>query len=284
MTERLVSILPLVGHGDVVVMSGRRGIRSVVTLRGIRLATEGRVAGTNGLIGVRSLLGGDRAAVHATVLVAIGGTTRAAAGAEHPEQGTGQREDNSEPGCGVDVCAHGHLDAVGLCCCAERTFRDGKHDCRGEGGSESEKERDDRDHGGDATTPATADGEDTDQDLSAGGDEGDQVGDEHPLRNGLVDFHDLLGVSAESALGVGILQTEERKGVKVEFSLGLGARGDVLLAAGDVALTVTPETNVVVVGETRFILNGFDGTCEVVDSNRSDSSIAEGVFDLCCCF
>lgn len=102
MTERLVGVLPLVGHGNVVVVSGGR-VGSVVALRSVRLATERRVAGADGLVGVGSLLGGDGAAGVAAVLVAVGGAAGAAAGAEHPEESTGEREDHGEPGCGVDV-------------------------------------------------------------------------------------------------------------------------------------------------------------------------------------
>ena len=135
MTERLVCVLPLVGHGDVVVVSGRRRVGSVVALRSVSLAAEGSVAGPNGLVGVGSLLGGDGAAGIAAVLVAVGGAAGAAAGAEHPEESTGEREDHGEPGCGVDVCAHGDFDAVGLGRRAEGALCDGEHYCRCERGS-----------------------------------------------------------------------------------------------------------------------------------------------------
>jgi len=279
-TEGLISarllVGVLVGHGDVVV--GRVG-SAVAVLGSIGLGTEGRVGGTNGLIGVRSLLGSDSAAGVVAVLVAVGGPARAAASAKHPEEGTGQREDHCEPGSGVDVLAHGHFDTVGFHGCSKGTLGDGEHDGRGKGGAQCEEERDKRDNGSDTTAPATEDGEDTNQDLSASGDECDEVGDEHPLGDGLVDLHDLLHTAAKLLLKLRFTHTQDRRRVEVEFSLGLRAGGDGVLAIGDVALAVAPETNVVEVGDGGIILEGVDELRDIAVRDMN-SGLAKFIFNF----
>lgn len=85
-TERLVGTVLLVGvgHGIFTTVSSGSRVRGVVGA--IRLSTSG----TNGLIGVRGLLGSDAAS--ASVLVAVRRATRAAADAESPEDGADQGE------------------------------------------------------------------------------------------------------------------------------------------------------------------------------------------------
>lgn len=212
---------------------------------------------TDGLVGVGGLLGGDTVAVVA-LLVAVGGATRAAASAKHPEEGTAQREDNREPGGSVNVFAHGDFNTIGLHCGSERALCNGEQDCRGEGSGEGEEERHNGDDGSDTAAPATADGEDSNQDLGAGGDECDEVGDEHPLRNGLVDLHDLLHAAAKFLLKLGFTHSQDRRRVEVVLSLGIRARGDGRLAIGNVALAVTPKTDVVKVGDSGIILESVD--------------------------
>lgn len=110
-------VLLLVGHG--VGVGGRGGIR------GRLLVAEGLLgSGANGLVGVRSLLSGQTVATHALVLVVVGGTTGAAADAEDPENGGGERESNGEPGSGENVLAHGQLDAVSFEGRAQSTLED----------------------------------------------------------------------------------------------------------------------------------------------------------------
>jgi hypothetical protein len=272
-TGLLVGIL--VGHGDIIV---RRVGGVLAVLGSIGLGSEGRVGGTNGLVGVRSLLGSDAAAVIVAVLVTVGGPARAAASAEHPEEGTGQREDNCEPCGGVDILAHGHFDAVGFHGCSEGTLRDGEHDCRGKGGAQCEEERDNRDNGSDTAAPATEDGENPDQDLSAGGNECDKVGDEHPFGDSLVDLHDLLQTTAKLLLKLGFTHAQDGRRVEVEFSLRLCAGGDSVLAVGDVALAVTPETNVVEVGDGGIILKGIDEACDLAVGDIN-SGLAKFILD-----
>ena len=147
-------------------------VRGGVTVLGL-LRSEGRVGGADGFIGVGGLLCSDAAASVVTVLVAVGRAAGTAAGAEHPEDGGCQRESDGEPGSDVDVLTQVYLNTVDLEGCAEGALCDGEHDGRGKGCAKGEKERNNRDDGGDATTPATEDSEDTKQDLGAGGNKGD---------------------------------------------------------------------------------------------------------------
>lgn len=177
MTEGLVGacLLVVVGHGDIIVVGGGRRVRGAVTVLGSMglLRTEGRVGGTDGLIGVGSLLCSDAAAGVVAVLVAVGRAAGAAAGAEHPEDGGSQRESDREPSSDVDVLAQVYLDTIDFEGCAEGALCDGEHDARGERCAESEEERNNRDDSGDTAAPAAEDGEDTKQDLGAGGNKGD---------------------------------------------------------------------------------------------------------------
>lgn len=265
-------------------VGGGRRVGGAVTVLGSMglLATEGRVGGTNGLISVGSLLCSDAAAVVAAVLVAVGRAAGAAAGAEHPEDGGSERESNCEPSSDVDVLAQVYLNTVDLECCAEGALCDGEHDGRGERCGQSEEERNNGDNGSDTAAPAAEDGEDTKQDLGAGGNEGDEVGDEHPLGDGLVNFHDLLHAATKLLLKLGLAHAQNRSRVEVELSLRVCAGRDGILAVGRISLAVTPETNVVEISNVGIILQCFDGGLNLGCGDISDTGIAEEICDFCC--
>ncbi len=92
------------------------------------LGRLGGVRAADRLVGVRCLLGGDATAV-ATVAVVVGRATGAAARADSPEEGGGERESGCNPGSGVDVLAHAALNSVRLDLFVEDAGNNGKHSC-----------------------------------------------------------------------------------------------------------------------------------------------------------
>lgn len=277
-TERLVGTLLLVvgvGHG-VLATVGRGG-----RVRGVRAVRVGTSA--DGLIGVRGLFGSDTAGV--AVLVAIGRAAGATADAEGPENGAEKGEDDGQPSSGEHVLANVDGDAVGLEEGTGGAVDDGEEHCRGDGGGSCEEEEDDGDEGGDAAAPATADGEHADEQFDDAGDEGDQVGDEHPLGDGLVDLHDLVVVVGQLILElVVVAQAPDGERVEVELGLGLGALLGGVVAVVNLALAVAPETDGVVVGEGGVILQGLECIGDLVGSDGADVVLAEEVLDFGDCF
>lgn len=178
----------------------------------------------------------------------------AAARADDPEQTGAEREGDGQPGGCKHVLSHGALDTVGAEFLVEHGGQDGE-ECRGGGRSGcDEEERHAGNQTGDAATPATADGEETDDQLDNSGDKGDDIGDEHPLGNTLVCGQGLVNAVGKLALDAGALQTPDFEGVEVESGLGLGARrGVVFVARGDISVAVAPEANGVEISEVQLV-------------------------------
>lgn len=212
------------------------------------------------LIGVRGLLGRDTAG---GVLVVVRGATGAAAGAEHPEQSSSQGEGDSQPGGDIDVFAHATVHTIVLQVLVESTSDGGEHGGSSHGGCGSEKESNTRDKRGDAATPATADGEDTDDQFDNGGDKCDDIGDEHPLGDILVEVQRLAQATRKAILHAGLLQIPDLDRVEPELSLGLRALRDFEFVVGDVPITVTPQTNVVEVLEVKLLLDLLQGRGDI---------------------
>lgn len=218
MAEGLVGIGTSSGVGSgVLVELGRR-------VRGAVVVTVGGLGGTEAhrLVVVRVLLSGDvaRAAALATAVV-VGGAAGAAAHAEGPEEQSGQGESDSEPGGDEHVLAHGEGDAVGVESGAGAGLDHGEEDGSGHGGGGGEEEGKESEQGGDAAAPAAADGEHADQDLDGGGGKGDDVGDEHPLGDGLVDLYDLAVVVRQLVLDGRVVQAPDLERVEVELAFRL---------------------------------------------------------------
>lgn len=156
----------------------------------------GRLRGVwaaDGLVGVRCLLGGDATAV-ATVAVVVGRATGAAARADSPEEGGGERESGCNPGSGVYVLAHVSLDSVRLDLVVKDAGNNGKHGCgrrRGRGREEEGRDGNKSRHTG---APAAENGGNTEEELKSGRSKGDDVGDRHPLRDVLVNVQRLANV------------------------------------------------------------------------------------------
>lgn len=273
-------VLLLVGHG--VGVGGRRRVRSRL------LVAEGLLGtGTNGLVGVRSLLSGQTIATHALVLVVVGRTAGAAADAEDPEDGSGERESNSEPGSGENVLAHGQLNAVSLEGRAQATLENRENNSRGDGRGGGEDEAGDCEESGDTATPAAADGEDTNEDLEDSDGEGDHVGNEHPLGDGLVDLHDLVVVVGQQIRDVGARQAPDGDRVEVELRLGAGAVGGVVLLAVDLTVAVTHETDIVVLLDQAVLLVAgklVNQLLDVTGADAGDVELIKDILDFAGCF
>lgn len=111
MTEGLVGIgTTIVGVGHGVLVGSRGRVRGGVGV----LVAIGSGTGTEGLVGVGGLLCGDTLDAAVAVAVVVGRAAGAAAYAEEPEEGTGEREGHGEPGGGVHVLAHREGNAVGF--------------------------------------------------------------------------------------------------------------------------------------------------------------------------
>lgn len=248
-TEGLVGVLTAVGVGHGVFVCARARVRGVV------LVAVGRLASTQGLVGVRGLLGDEAAGAVVTGAVVVGRAAGAAAHAEGPEDQGGEGEDDGEPGGGVHVLTHAEGDAVGLEGVAGATLHDGEEDGRGHGGGGGEQEGQEGEEGGDTAAPAAADGEEAQQDLQAGGDEGDDVGDEHPLRDDLVNLHELAVFTGQLLLHGRIVQTPDLERVEIELAFRLGTLGSVVLVVVvDVSIAVAPETDRVEVAQGAVTL------------------------------
>lgn len=275
MAEGLVGAsLLVVGVGHWVFTTVRSGSR----VRGV-VGTVGLGTSADGLVGVRGLLSGD--ATVAAVLVVVGGAAGAAADAESPEDGTNEGKGDSQPGRGEHVLADAQADSVGFEKSAGAAVNDGEKNGRGNRGGGGEEEENNGDQSSDAAAPAAADGEDADKQLSDTQDEGDQVGDEHPLGDGLVDLHNLVVVGGELILdGVVVAQAPDVERIEVVLGLGLGALGGLVVAVLDAALAVAPETDGVEVGESGVILDGFQGTGDLVGSDGGDVVLAQEVLDF----
>lgn len=134
--ERLVGVLGSVGgvgHGVL--------IGDMTRIRGVLLVAVGCLVGstcTQGLVGVRGLLGDEATAVASPVVV--GRAAGAAAHAEGPEEQGGEGEDDGEPGCGEHVPAHAECHAVGFEGVADAGLHGGEKDGGGDGGGGGEEE------------------------------------------------------------------------------------------------------------------------------------------------
>lgn len=237
-TEGLVGAgLLVVGVGHWIFTTVGSGSRVRGVLGTVRLGT-----GADRLVGVRGLLGGD--ATVAAVLVVVRGAAGAAADAESPEDGTDEGECDSQPGGGEHVFTDAHGNSVGLEKSTGTTVDDGEENGRSNGSSSGEDEENDGDQSSDAAAPAAADGEDADKQVDDTQDEGDQVGNEHPLGDGLVDLHNLVVIRGQLVLdGVVVAQAPDVERIEIELGLGLGALGGLVVAVGDTAFTVAPETD-----------------------------------------
>ena len=275
MAEGLVGIrvAGLVGHRVLVGVHRRRVRGAVVVAVGL-----GR-ASTEGLVGVGRLLGGDTTLV--AVVVVVGRAARAAAHTEGPEQHGTEGEDHGQPGGCQHVLAQIQVDTVSLEDRAQAGLEDREQDGRGDRGGGGEEEGDNGSQSGDTAAPTAADGEDTEQNLQDGGHKGDHVGNELPLGDGLVDLHDLGVVTGQFILDAGVLQAPNLEGVEVEGTLGLGALGGgVLVAAGDVAVTVTPQTDRVEVLQSAVILQLAQHIRHLVLVDVGDAGLLENIFDF----
>lgn len=120
-----------------------------------------------------------------------------------------------------------------------------------------------RDQSGNAATPATADSKNPNDEFSGGGDKGDDVGDEHPLGNILVDIHGLLRILRERLSG--LTHIPDLEGVKPELSFRLGAKGGfVVVVVVDIPRAVTPETDGVEILQIGTVLGLLDGTGQLL--------------------
>lgn len=277
MAERLVSVRASVGVGHRVLVRVDRGrrVRGGVVVA-VRLGT-----GTERLVGVRGLLGGDTALVAAGVVVR--GAAGAAADTESPEEHGGERESHGEPGGCKHVLAHVQVDAVGLQGGPEAGLEDRKEDGRGDGGGGGEEEGDDGNQGSDTATPATADGEGADQDLQRGRDKGNDVGDELPLGNGLVHLHDLVVVPGQLILDAGAVQAPDGERIKVELGLGIGARLSVEFVRGDIAVAVAPKADGVEVGQGAVLLQLVQDILHILRVDIGDASLVQHIFNFLYC-
>lgn len=281
MAEGLVGIGTSGGVGHRVLVVLGRGVRGavVVTVGGLG------GTGTQRLVGVRGLLSGDAATVVTlATAVVVGGAAGAAAHAEGPEEQSGQGEDDSEPGGGVHIPAHGEGDAVGVESGAGAGLHDGEEDGRGHGGGGGEEEGKESEQGGDAAAPAAADGEQADQDLDGGGDEGDDVGDEHPLGDGLVDLHNLAVVVRQLVLDDLVVQAPDLERVKVELAFRLRAFGRGVLVIGNVSIAVAPQTDRVEILQAAVTLEPGQYIRHLVRADAGDAVLVEDGLDFCCCF
>lgn len=181
MAVRLVGGCPL----RRVVSRGAGVERWLGRLRGVRAA--------DGLVGVRCLLSGDSTTV-ATVAVVVGRATGAAARADSPEEGGGERESGCNPGSSVDVLAHVSLDSVWLYLVVENAGDNGKHGCGRRRSRGSEEEGRDGNKSRHAGTPAAENGGNTEEELKSGCSKGDDVGDRHPFRDVLVNVQRLANI------------------------------------------------------------------------------------------
>lgn len=279
MAERLVgaSMGLLVGHG--VRLRGRGRVRGVVLAVGLLVTMGQSTGGTKGLVGVRSLLSGQTATTSA-VLVVVGGAAGAAADGEDPEDGGSQRESDGEPGGDVDVLAHVHLDAVGLQGVSKGGSDDREENGGSDGRSSSEDETSNGEESGDAATPATADGEETDENLDNSQDEGDHVGNEHPLRDGLVNLHILVVVRRELVRDAAVGEAPDGKRVEVELSLGLGAVSGLEVAGADITVAVTHQANVVEFLDQAVGLVGLNLADDVLYFGGVDTGDVELIEDV----
>jgi len=274
MTERLIGVRTRVSVGG-----RRRGVRGVVGVRtvgGLRATL-----GTERLIGVGGLFSGDTTG--SVLLVVVRRAAGAAARADNPEQTGGEREGDGQPSGCKHVLSHGALDAVGAELLVEHGSQDGKECGRGGRSSGSEKERNTGNQTGDAATPATADSEETNDQLDNGGDKGNDIGDKHPLGHALVGGQGLANAVGKLALNASALQAPDFEGVEVEGGLGLGAgRGVIFVAAGDVPIAVAPETDGVEIGDVQLVGSlVHDGGN--VGAGNIDAGIAKkrGYFGFC---
>jgi hypothetical protein len=263
--EGLVSVRPLVGVGHGVLAS----VSSGSWVGGGLLVAVGDLAGTERLVGVGGLFGGDAASV--VVAVAIWRATGAAANAEGPEDQSAEREGNGQPGSDVDVLTHRQADSVGLESCAQGGLEDGEEDGRGDRSGSGEEEGEESEESGHTATPATADSEETDHNLDDGDNEGDQVGDKHPLGDSLVDVHDLVVLAGKLILDIRGVQAPDGEGVEVELALGLGALRNVRLLVVDVAIAISPETDLVEVGECAVLLKLGEDIGDILSADIGNS-------------
>lgn len=264
MTERLVGIRPAMGVG------GRgRGVRSVLVVRAV--GSRGAMR-TKGFVGVRGLLGGDTSG--RVLGVVVRRTTGAAARADDPEESSSEGEGSGQPGGCEDVLAHGSGNIVGFeflveerredseegsgsgrCGCGEeeRNLYDSLASCSLVGWIEKGRTYT-CNQASHTATPTTADSKETNNQFNDGGDECDDVGNEHPLGNALVRVEGLAQPIGKRVFHARVLHTPDLEGVEVEGGLGLGAEVRlVLVVGGDVARAVAPDTHGVEVLEVQFL-------------------------------
>lgn len=279
MAEGLVSVGPLVGVGHGVLP----GVSSGSWVGGGLLVAVGDLASTERLVGVGGLLGGDAASVVVVVAVAVWRATGAAANAEGPEDQSAEREGDGQPGSNVDVLAHRQADSVGLERRAQGRLEDGEEDSRGDRSGGGEEEGEESEESGDTATPATADSEETNHNLGDGDDEGDQVGDEHPLGDSLIDVHDLVVLAGQLVLDIRGVQAPDGEGVEVELALGLGALRNVRLVVVDIAIAVSPKTDLVEVRECAVLLKFGEDIGDILSADIGNSVLLKYIFNLGYC-
>lgn len=245
----------------------------------VRLSMGG--TGTKGLVGVGGLLGGNATLVAAVVVVR--GAAGAAADTKGPEEHSSQGKGHGEPGGREHVLAHVQVDAVSLEGGTEAGLEDREEDGRGDGGGGGKEEGDDGDQGGDTAAPTAANGKGADQDLQRGRNKGNDVGDELPFGNRLVDLHDLVVVTGQLILDAGAVQAPHKERVKVVLGLGLRAGLGVEFARGDITVAVAPETNGIEIGQGAVLLQFVQDILHILRVDIGDVSLVQNVFDFLYC-
>lgn len=116
-----------------------------------------------------------------------------------------------------------------------------------------------RDQSGDAATPSTADSEDTNHKFDGGCDEGNNVCDEHPLGNSLVDVQGLLHTIRHHIFNARILQAPDLHRVEPELGLWFGTEGRLEVVVLDISVAIAPEADGVEILEVGCFLGFFEG-------------------------
>lgn len=120
-----------------------------------------------------------------------------------PEQRRAKREDKRNPVQRHHLRAEGEMYTIRFQDGVKRAREDGEEDRACEGREEGEECCGGADEGCSAASPAGADREQADDDIGEGGEEGDGVGDEHPLRHVFVYVESLLKFGGDLALETG---------------------------------------------------------------------------------
>ena len=148
---------------------------------------------------------------------------RTAARAQHPEEAGGKGECDGEPGGDIDAVAERAVDVVFFEGAVECANKGGVEDCACEGERDDEEGGDGGDDGGGYTSQAGEESKEADANFDDGGDESDEVGNEHPFGDNAVGVEAIAEGGGEELFDVAVVEAPDCDRVEPEFVFMRGA-------------------------------------------------------------